>query len=163
MTHILRTRITAALGALAATASLGGFAAAPASAAPKDTIKPAVTFQTPSAGKVAQGKVTSTVKATDNTKVTKAQLYVAGKLSGTRTSAPWTLTADLAKRTGKVALTWKVSDAAGNVTTVTRTVTVEPVYTIQPVRPITPAPAVTTPGFPVPEVTVTTPVIKPTR
>jgi len=124
MNHHLRGRLLAPLSvAAAATAALTALVpAGAASAAAKDTTKPKASFTAPAVNAIVGSKVTTTISASDNKKVTKAQLYVAGKLAGTRTAAPWSLTPSLAGKNGTVKLEWRVYDAAGNKTVVTRTV-----------------------------------------
>ncbi|MGW4941917.1 S8 family serine peptidase [Actinoplanes sp. NPDC004185] len=86
-----------------------------------DNTAPAATVTSPAAG----AKVTRTVPVTISTAATdvvKAELLVKNAVVATATAAPWTLTWDSADANAGVSLTVRVTDAAGNVTTVTRAV-----------------------------------------
>ncbi|MEV4639554.1 Ig-like domain-containing protein [Actinoplanes sp. NPDC049548] len=90
-----------------------------------DRTPPLAAFTTPAAGALVGRNATSTVTVTDNRKVSRAELWVAGTFQGRRTSAPWRLTADLHGRSGATTLQWRVFDAAGNRRLVNRVVTVD--------------------------------------
>jgi hypothetical protein len=86
-----------------------------------DNTAPAATVTSPATG----AKVTKTVPviiSTAATDVVKVELLVKNAVVATATAAPWTLTWDSAGADAGVSLTVRVTDAAGNVTTVTRAV-----------------------------------------
>lgn len=92
---------------------------------PADTTPPAVSMGTPASGAIVSGTTSVTVSATDNVGVTQVQLWVDGALYAIDTTAPYsfawnTTLVSNGSRTLKVV----ASDLAGNVSEVTRTVTV---------------------------------------
>ena len=85
-----------------------------------DVRAPAVAYG--KVGSVLRGRVTIIAAAADQHGVAKVQLYAAGRLVATDTTAPYALTWQTAPRTGTVGLELRAYDRAGNVTSVRRTV-----------------------------------------
>ncbi|HSE96301.1 MAG TPA: S8 family serine peptidase, partial [Methylomirabilota bacterium] len=90
-------------------------AAAVASIPPPDTTAPSATITSPSGGSSVSGTVTVAVSASDNTGVSRVDLYVDGALYGTDTTAPHGFAWDTTVTgTGTRRLTAKAYDATGN-------------------------------------------------
>ncbi|MEJ2645619.1 MAG: S8 family serine peptidase [Gammaproteobacteria bacterium] len=80
-----------------------------------DTTAPTASITSPGGGATVSGTVTVDVNATDNTGVTKVELYVDGQLVGTDLSAPYTFSWDTTGHAdGSATLTAYAYDAAGN-------------------------------------------------
>jgi thermitase len=81
-----------------------------------DTTLPSVSITTPAAGGSVSGNVSVTVSASDNSGVTKVELYVDGLLQSASTSGPFTNKWNTAKSSkGSHSLHCKAYDVAGNV------------------------------------------------
>ncbi|MDH5575943.1 MAG: S8 family serine peptidase [Nitrospirota bacterium] len=90
-----------------------------------DTQDPTVQFGSPSAGSTVSDIVSVVVSASDNVGVTRVELYAGGVLVGQDTTAPYQFSWDTRNgNNGNVALQALAYDAANNVGTTTRTVTV---------------------------------------
>ncbi|MFO0810389.1 MAG: Ig-like domain-containing protein [Gemmataceae bacterium] len=90
-----------------------------------DPVAPTVTLTAPAAGATLSGTVTVTADASDNLAVTRVEFYLGSTLVATDTAAPHVWNFDT--RTvadGSATITVKAYDAAGNVGTVTRAVTI---------------------------------------
>jgi thermitase len=94
-------------------------------ATPRDTTLPSVSIASPATGSLVRGLVAVDVTASDNTGVTRVDLYAGGSLVGSDSAAPYGFTWDTSGRPdGSVTLEARASDAAGNVGTGRVTVTV---------------------------------------
>jgi subtilisin family serine protease len=92
---------------------------------PPDTTPPTISFGAPAAGATVSGTATVSATAADNVGVTKVELYVDGVLFGTDTAAPYSFAWNTTQSVnGSHTLQVRASDAAGNATNATRTVTV---------------------------------------
>ena len=92
---------------------------------PPDTTAPAVSISAPAAGATVSGTTTVSASASDNVGVTKVDFYVDGVLKTTDTTAPYAFSWNTtASSNGAHTLQAVASDAAGNATSVTRSVTV---------------------------------------
>lgn len=81
-----------------------------------DTTLPSVSITTPSGGASVSGNVSVTVSASDNSGVSKVELYVDGALQSASTSGPFTTKWNTAKSSkGSHSLQCKAYDLAGNV------------------------------------------------
>ena len=90
-----------------------------------DTTPPAVTINAPDTNATVSGALDITASATDNVGVTKVEFYINGALAATDVSNPYSYnwnTASVAN--GPVSLMTKAYDAAGNVTSDSRQITV---------------------------------------
>jgi uncharacterized membrane protein YtjA (UPF0391 family) len=91
-----------------------------------DLTAPTVAFSVPEEGASVMGNVTVTGTASDNVAVTRVELYEGTTRISSDTFAPYTFTwYTTAGSNGARTLTLKAFDAAGNVATVDRTVTVD--------------------------------------
>jgi len=91
-----------------------------------DLTAPTVAFSAPADGATALGTVTVSATASDNVAVTRLELYEGASRLGSDTSAPYSFTWNTRQGpNGARTLTLKAYDAAGNVATVDRTVTVD--------------------------------------
>jgi subtilisin family serine protease len=91
-----------------------------------DLTAPTVAFSAPADGATALGTVTVSATASDNVAVTRLELYEGASRLGSDTSAPYSFTWHTTQGpNGARTLTLKAYDAAGNVATVDRTVTVD--------------------------------------
>ena len=101
-------------------------AAATASAPPPDTMPPTASITSPSAGSTLTGTVTVGVAATDDTSVSRVDLYIDGAFYGSDTTSPYGFSWNTGTATnGPHALAARAIDGAGNVgTSATVTVTV---------------------------------------
>lgn len=81
---------------------------------PADTSAPRVAIKSPADGATVSGKVTVAVDATDDTAVTKVELYVNGKLMTTLNTAPYLYVWNIRKLRGAYTLEARAYDAAGN-------------------------------------------------
>lgn len=89
-----------------------------------DTTPPVTSITAPAAGTVS-GTVNVTADATDNVGVTKVEFYVNGGLAATDTTSPYSYSWNTTTAVnGTAALMVKAYDAAGNVTSDTRQVTI---------------------------------------
>lgn len=89
-----------------------------------DTTTPKATITAPSANTTISGTVNLTATATDNIGVSKVDFLVDGKLQGTDTSSPYTLSWDSSKvANGLHTISVTAYDAAGNTDTVGITIT----------------------------------------
>ncbi|WP_433719571.1 S8 family serine peptidase [Actinoplanes sp. CA-051413] len=86
-----------------------------------DNTAPAATVTSPAAGATVTRTVPVTISTTA-TDVVKVELLVKNAVVATATTAPWALSWDSAGANAGVSLTVRVTDVAGNVTTVTRAV-----------------------------------------
>jgi hypothetical protein len=87
-------------------------------ASPPDTTPPVVSITAPANNANVSGSVTVAVNATDDTAVSKVELYVDGALANTDTTSPYSFTLNTASLSvGVHALSAKAYDAANNVTT----------------------------------------------
>jgi hypothetical protein len=99
-----------------------------------DTTAPTVAMTAPAAGATLSGTTTVTATASDNVAVVKVDFYIDGVLRGTDTSAPYAFAWDTtASGNGSHTLRATATDAAGNSTSATNTVTVANVTNQAPV------------------------------
>lgn len=90
-----------------------------------DTELPSVSITAPSNGATVTGQVSVQVTATDNVGVTSVRLYVDGALNGTDNASPYNFAWDTTKASnGSHTIEAQASDAAGNLSTVSLSVTV---------------------------------------
>jgi subtilisin family serine protease len=90
-----------------------------------DVTAPDVSFSAPASGATLIGAVTASVTATDNVGVSKVEFYINGSLVGTDVASPFSFYWDTATyANGSYQLESRSYDAAGNVGSTTRTVTV---------------------------------------
>ncbi|EAU64167.1 Ig-like domain-containing protein [Stigmatella aurantiaca] len=94
-----------------------------------DLTPPEVSFTAPAAGAVVKDSVTLSVTATDNVRVARVEFYKDDTKLGSDTTAPYSYTwSTRSSANGPYTLSAKAFDAAGNVGTAVRTVTVENDY-----------------------------------
>ena len=90
-----------------------------------DSTSPSVSITSPTGGAVVSGSVTVGVSATDNVSVVSVSLAIDGSMGGTDSSSPYTFQWDTTTVTnGAHTLTATATDAAGNSTGYSMTVTV---------------------------------------
>jgi hypothetical protein len=87
-----------------------------------DTIAPSVSFISPANSQTVSGMISVQVAAADNVGVTKVELYYAGYLVATRTTAPYTFSLFLRSGIQGLVLTAKAYDAAGNTSSASVTI-----------------------------------------
>lgn len=93
--------------------------------APPDKTAPSLTITAPTAGKTVSGTTTVSANATDNVGVSKVELFVDSALYATDTAAPYSFAWNTTMSSnGAHTLTLVATDAAGNATSVPRSVTV---------------------------------------
>jgi len=81
-----------------------------------DTTAPSISITSPTNGSTVSGNVSVNVSVADNVGVTKAELYVDGRLITAATSAPFAMKWNTRRETaGSHTLQCKAYDAAGNV------------------------------------------------
>ncbi|BBH65520.1 hypothetical protein ACTI_22050 [Actinoplanes sp. OR16] len=104
---------------------------------PMDDQGPQVAAFSPKSGAFVPGTFTSALSGViDLQRVTKAELWVDGRLTGTDTAAPFAITVRGLK-TSQPRLRWQLTDAGGNVTTLSWTVRVDtdgPTATVDPAQ-----------------------------
>jgi hypothetical protein len=99
-----------------------------------DTTAPTVAMTAPAAGATLSGTTTVTATASDNVAIVKVDFYIDGVLRGTDTSAPYAFAWDTtASGNGSHTLRATATDAAGNSTSATNTVTVANITNQAPV------------------------------
>lgn len=100
----------------------------PTSTAPAptaDTTAPSISFLIPDANSTLIGTANIQVTATDNVGVTEVQFLIGTTVIGTDNTSPYAVSVNtLSYNNGSYVLTATAKDAAGNVTTVTRTVSI---------------------------------------
>lgn len=93
--------------------------------APPDITLPTVSIGAPAAGVTVSGSTTVSATASDNVGVTKVELYIDGALYGTDTTSPYSFAWNTTQSgDGSHTLQVVAADAAGNVASAVRTVTV---------------------------------------
>lgn len=93
--------------------------------APPDITLPTVSIGAPAAGATVSGSTTVSATASDNVGVTKVELYIDGALYGTDTTSPYSFAWNTTQSgDGSHTLQVVAADAAGNVASAVRTVTV---------------------------------------
>jgi thermitase len=107
-----------------------------------DSTPPSISISSPSGGAIVSGGITVSVSATDNVGVASVSLTIDGVARGTDSSSPYAFQWDTTTTTnGLHVLTATASDAAGNATSYSATVTVSnslpPMDTIPPTETIT--------------------------
>ncbi|WP_375764752.1 Ig-like domain-containing protein [Archangium gephyra] len=114
----------------------------------RDTSAPTVAITSPSAGTTVRGNVTVQASATDDSQVSRVELYVDGSLIGTSTSSPYAISWNPSSvANGDHTLTAKAHDVYGNVgTSPGVTVTVSKDVTPPTASVTTPAEGVTVTG-----------------
>jgi subtilisin family serine protease len=140
LTNGAHTLVATAFDARGNSASTTALAVSVANKAP-DTLPPTVLINAPAAGATVAGTTTVTATATDNVGVTGVDLLVDGALVASDASAPYAFswnTTGLAD--GVHTLDVKASDAAGNVSHATRSVTVANAPPPPPPPPVAHAP-----------------------
>jgi len=92
-----------------------------------DSTPPTADFTAPAQGAVVRGTVQVSATATDNQSVTRVEFYDGSRLLGTDTTAPYGVSWDTTTTgpNGNRWLTLRAHDAGGNVTSVSRSVTVD--------------------------------------
>lgn len=92
---------------------------------PADGTPPAVSLSSPQAGATVSGDITLAANATDNVGVTKVEFYTDTALVSSDTTSPYSVTVATTDLTnGSHLMSARAYDAAGNVTSDSRTVTV---------------------------------------
>lgn len=103
---------------------------------PADVTPPSVTLTAPSAGATLSGNVSITATAADNTSVAKVEFYTDTTLVGSDTTAPYSVTvASTDLSNGSHLITARAYDAAGNVATDSRSITISNGDTAAPTTP----------------------------
>lgn len=93
--------------------------------APPDTVSPTVSLSAPASNATVSGTVPLSATASDNVAVTKVEFYLNGSLLDVRASAPYSTTWNSTLvPDGSYSISAKAYDAAGNVGTASRSVTV---------------------------------------
>lgn len=120
-THTLHAVATDAAGNSASTAPIS----VTVSNAPPDTTPPTVSIAAPAAGATVSGTISVSASASDKVGVTKVEFYVDGALYATDTTAPYSFAWNTTQSgDGSHTLQAVAADAAGNVASAARTVTV---------------------------------------
>jgi len=120
-THTLHAVVTDAANNSAGTAPVS----VTVSNAPPDTTSPTVSIGAPAAGATVSGSITVSATASDNVGVAKVELYIDSALYGTDTTAPYSFAWNTTQSgDGSHTIQVVAADAAGNVASAVRTVTV---------------------------------------
>ena len=106
---------------------------------PADTQSPTVSMSAPTSGATVSGSITVSATASDNVGVAKVELYNDGRVIGTKTSAPYSVSVDTSTlANGSTTFGARAYDAAGNVGLAPQvTVTVNNTTTPPPPPPTT--------------------------
>lgn len=120
-THTLHAVATDAANNSAGTAPIS----VTVSNAPPDTTLPTVSIGAPAAGATVSGSITVSATASDNVGVAKVELYIDSALYGTDTTSPYSFAWNTTQSgDGSHTIQVVAADAAGNVASAVRTVTV---------------------------------------